>query len=466
MSDPINIHELNEIIVFNGDGDLIEFYREGKYIYLERPGNERVKYRFDLQNNRFERLNFYKTAEDKITPVYAENMYSWFKDCKLVTKDLHFGRLVIFAKYNRRFERFSSPLRFIENLGSRVITNIEKWESLGFVVEEMEHFFGEFQVRRVYSGPIDNRRAIFEGTVNRDYTSFYRGYMTYGPQDFSKSLLDHLKKEYTKINDHLLKKFKQNYNEGEDIIEEDLLKLVEDPEFMDCFDYEEKSYGEPVREKNIMMEDKQSFQLRMHLISLIKRYKLDLESVARWLKRQRNAEKNDILFLLETNHYRDYLACEYELKQGSRSHMVKYPKNFRTEFHKVQIEYATKKESIDKARFARRHIENSKLKYKGEEFLITIPEDPWLIEEEANILGHCVRTYIQPMTEGRTLILFLRKVDDPDTPYVTLEVKDNILKQAYGSHDSKPEPKVLSFLREWMDITGVVPGCWPKELYL
>ena len=124
MSDPINIHELNEIIVFNGDGDLIEFYREGKYIYLERPGNERVKYRFDLQNNRFERLNFYKTAEDKITPVYAENMYSWFKDCKLVTKDLHFGRLVIFAKYNRRFERFSSPLRFIENLGSRVITNI------------------------------------------------------------------------------------------------------------------------------------------------------------------------------------------------------------------------------------------------------------------------------------------------------------------------------------------------------
>ena len=137
-NDPFNIYELDEIVVFNGKGDLIEFYREGKYLYLEKPENTKVKYRFNLQKNEFERLNFYKTTEDTITPVKVENMYQWFKDCKLVTKDLHFGRLAIFAKYNRYFDRFTSPLRFIEQLGSRVITNIEKWESLGFIVKEME----------------------------------------------------------------------------------------------------------------------------------------------------------------------------------------------------------------------------------------------------------------------------------------------------------------------------------------
>lgn len=395
-------------------------------------------------------------------------MYNWFRDCTLITKDLHFGRLVIFAKYNRHFERFSSPIRFIQQLGHRVITNIEKWESLGFVVEEMEHFFGEFQVKRIYSGPIDNRKKIFDGSVDRDYTSFYRGYISYGHQDFTKTLLKHLMSEYPRINDNLIRKFKQHYNEGEDIIENDLVKLAKDPEFGDCYDYEETEYNNSIVEKNLLMEDKQSFQLRIELISLIKEYNLDLKSVSRWIKRQRNVEKNDIIFLFRTSHYRDYLRCEYELKDGSLSRMVKYPKNFRTEFHRVQMEYTARKASIDRKRFERLHVQHSKLEYENpdDEFIVTIPRQPVEIENEANELCHCVRTYIRPMTEGRTLILFLRKKDEPDVPYVTLEIKNGILKQAYGLHDSKPSQKALEFLRKYCTTTNVVPGCWKKEIDL
>ena len=36
-----------------------------------------------------------------------------------------------------------SPVRFIEQLGNKIITSIEQWEALGFKVEEMEEFFGE-----------------------------------------------------------------------------------------------------------------------------------------------------------------------------------------------------------------------------------------------------------------------------------------------------------------------------------
>lgn len=459
---------MNEIIVFNGEGDLIYFYRDGKYIYLEKPDNNKVKYRFNLQTNQFERLNFYKTTDDKITPVELENMYSWFKDCKLVTKDLHFGRLVIFAKYNRYFERFSSPVRFIQQLGHRFITNIEKWESLGFIVEEVEHFFGEFQVKRLYSGPIDNRRKIFDGTVRRDYQSFYRGYITYGPQDFTKTLLNHLKREYPRINDRIICNFKKYYNEGEDIIENDLVKLAEDPEFGDCYDYTETEYGNQVIEKNLLMEDQLSFDLRMELISLIKEYNLDLEAVSKWIKRQRNVERNDIIFLFRTHHYRDYLKCEYDLKEGSLSRMVKYPKNFRTEFHRIQMEYAARKASIDKKRFANLHIKHSNLEYDDpeEDFVVLIPRQPAEIENEANELCHCVRTYIEPMTEGRTLILFLRRRDSPETPYVTLEIKNRILKQAYGLHDSKPSPEALRFLSEYCRAANVTPGCWKKEICL
>ena len=150
----------------------------------------------------------------------------------------------------------------------------------------------------MYSGPIDNRKKIFEGSVLRDYTSYFSGHMTYGPQDLSKSLLKYLIATYSKIDDQMIRDYKRYYNNGEDIIENDLLKLAENPEFGDCFDYESRdSYSDNGhRLKNLLQEDQESFELRMELIKLIKTYHLDLESVSRWLKRQRNVEKNDILF--------------------------------------------------------------------------------------------------------------------------------------------------------------------------
>lgn len=466
--EPFDVNKLDEIIVFDGPGDLIEFERTGKFIYLEKPDNKKVIYRFNLQTSEFERINYYKTKDTKITKVNTSNITSWFRDCKLVTKDIHFGRLAVFAKYNRQFERFSSPVRFIEQLGSKIISNIEQWESLGFKVFETEDFFGDFQVKRVYSGPVDNRKAIFMGTVPRNYTSFYVGYLTYGPQDFSKSLLKHLINEYTEINDSLLRKFKDNYNNGEDIIEDKLLRLMENPEYGDCFDYisTNRYHGENDREKNIMMEDRESFNIRMELIKLIKQYNLDLYAIANWIKRQRNVERNDLIYLIETGHYRDYLRCEFELKQGSLSRMVKYPKNFRTEFHKVQEEYSARKESIDRAHFRAKSEEFSDLLYENDEYIIRIPEEPVEIEEEAIVLEHCVRSYIKPMTQGRTLILFLRNKSEPKTPFVTLEVKNGVLKQAYGANDSKPDENALKFLKEWLKEKKLTAGCWPYQLSL
>ena len=138
-NEPFDYTTLNEIVIFKGEsgGDLVELSRDGKYINLVKPKEaDKRYYRFDLQKKAFERINFYKTKPTKISEVRTENITKWFTNCRLITKDLHFGRLVVFAKYNRRFDNYSSPVRFVEQLGNKMITSIEQWEALGIKVEE------------------------------------------------------------------------------------------------------------------------------------------------------------------------------------------------------------------------------------------------------------------------------------------------------------------------------------------
>ena len=140
-TEPYDYTKLDKIILFKGkEGkDTIELSRDRRYINLIKPTeiNKRY-YRYDLKDKKFQRINFYKTTDDKITDVKTKNITKWFSDCRIETKDLHFGRLIIFAKFNSEFTRYQSPVRFIEQLGHPIITSIEQWEALGIKVNEVE----------------------------------------------------------------------------------------------------------------------------------------------------------------------------------------------------------------------------------------------------------------------------------------------------------------------------------------
>ena len=55
------------------------------------------------------------------------------------------------------------------------------------------------------------------------------------------------------------------------------------------------------------------------------------------------------------------------------------------------------------------------------------------------------------MAKGQSLIVFIRKVEDIATPYVTVEYlpTEKRLAQVYGEHDSKPDDDVRAFVNEW-----------------
>jgi len=55
------------------------------------------------------------------------------------------------------------------------------------------------------------------------------------------------------------------------------------------------------------------------------------------------------------------------------------------------------------------------------------------------------------MAKGISLIAFLRKTEDVNEPYVTIEYSpsEKKIRQIYGDHDSKPAPEVIEFAEAW-----------------
>lgn len=78
--------------------------------------------------------------------------------------------------------------------------------------------------------------------------------------------------------------------------------------------------------------------------------------------------------------------------------------------------------------------------------LIRLPKDMDEIKREGELQHHCVATYIDRVERRQTLILFVRKISDPDTPFYTLEWKDGKVAQCRGMRNADMTPEVKTFV--------------------
>lgn len=94
--------------------------------------------------------------------------------------------------------------------------------------------------------------------------------------------------------------------------------------------------------------------------------------------------------------------------------------------------------------------------YHGEEFSVTMPKDAYDICLEALSQKNCIVSYIKSHAESITTILFIRKNDDLDTSYVTMEVDDErCIRQLYGKSNSIPTKEVFAFLEEYAVVNAI-----------
>lgn len=91
------------------------------------------------------------------------------------------------------------------------------------------------------------------------------------------------------------------------------------------------------------------------------------------------------------------------------------------------------------------------------EFVIKYPEKASDLSTEGLALHHCVKSFVDKVAEKRTTILFIRKVENPDTPYFTMEVCDGAIRQVHGACNSNiPEGSALeTFVNNFADKHGL-----------
>lgn len=87
---------------------------------------------------------------------------------------------------------------------------------------------------------------------------------------------------------------------------------------------------------------------------------------------------------------------------------------------------------------------------------IVFPATAGAIRREGKVLDHCVGGCASRHMSGVCTILFLRRADDPHTPYVTIEMDGNKIRQIHGYHNDtlagSPKPREVhkDFLAAWL----------------
>lgn len=91
-------------------------------------------------------------------------------------------------------------------------------------------------------------------------------------------------------------------------------------------------------------------------------------------------------------------------------------------------------------------------RWQTKAFLIRAPKNADEIIAEGQKLHHCVGSYVDKVAARETVILFIRKVKEPEKPFCTLEFLHGHVNQCYGHHDTKIPPEVQKFVDAWQRI--------------
>lgn len=134
--------------------------------------------------------------------------------------------------------------------------------------------------------------------------------------------------------------------------------------------------------------------------------------------------------------------------------------NMLIEINIVDKEERTKEEQERLNKLAAKLYDQRKEKfeYADDNFSIIVPEEMNKITKEGVYLHHCVGGYVSRVAEGRTNILFLRKNDDIEIPFFTIEVSNsNEIIQIHGLYNRwlGNEPEAVKFVINWIREKGI-----------
>jgi len=144
--------------------------------------------------------------------------------------------------------------------------------------------------------------------------------------------------------------------------------------------------------------------------------------------------------------YHDILTKEYNLIKDERKNedFAKVVTNYK------YLEYVEplKKENDEEESTLKKSLK------KQDKFGMILPVDAQDLIREGKLMRHCVASYVDRVIREETIIMYLRRAEDLNTPYVTIEINPDDMKicqvkmKANGKLNDK---KAIDFLNKWCE---------------
>lgn len=207
--------------------------------------------------------------------------------------------------------------------------------------------------------------------------------------------------------------------------------------------------GNPVTpEEAVLLSNINGSYYDDRIIPIITKY-VPLRKIASYMVAQNERAKRSNTI----RDYADYIEeCE-KLRKDMQDKRVLLPKDF-AKAHKEagrELRYVEDKVNMEAFIKNQRKLTGMDSPYIRNGLLIRPAVDQEELREEGRTLHHCVGGYADGIIAGYRAVLFIRKADQPDMPYYTLELnKGRKVAQCRGAHNCNITEEVQSFIDLWM----------------
>lgn len=148
--------------------------------------------------------------------------------------------------------------------------------------------------------------------------------------------------------------------------------------------------------------------------------------------------------------YHDYLCMCKELQYDVKNSFILFPRELKAAHDSVVKTLKDKRTAEHEKAIAGSFDEwQKRYQYQSKELMMIPPHSAKEIVDEGAALHHCVRLYVKNVAEKKSVILFVRSVDEPDKSLCTVEVKDSQVTQARGFDNEEPPAQITAFIEQW-----------------
>ena len=148
--------------------------------------------------------------------------------------------------------------------------------------------------------------------------------------------------------------------------------------------------------------------------------------------------------------YHDYLCMCKELQYDVKNSFILFPRELKAAHDSVAKTLKDKRTAEHEKAIAGSFDEwQKRYQYQSKELMMIPPHSAKEIVDEGAVLHHCVRLYVKNVAEKKSVILFVRSVDEPDKSLCTVEVKDGQVTQARGFDNEEPPAQITAFIEQW-----------------